>query len=308
MTTRMGLASIAVHRPVNPPRVVVYGDHGIGKTTFACSAPNPIVIRTEKGLGAIQVPAFPMCETFDDVIAALSTLYRETHPFQTAIIDTLDWLEPLIWAHLCRLEGKSSIEDFGYGRGYKLADTHWRTFLDGLDALNEQKHMTVICLAHVAVKRFNAPDAEPYDRYQIKLHDRATALVSEWADVIGFAHQQVFTTSSESKGQTVTRGTGGEIRILSVEERPAYDAKNRYSLPPNLDFPKVGAWNVFANACAPAFAEQLVPELNLVSTPTPEIVNTEFVDMPLVNELSSVAELDAAEAAETERFKAQIAG
>jgi hypothetical protein len=33
--------------------------------------------------------------------------------------------------------------------------------------------MTIICLAHAEIKRFDAPDTEAYDRYQIKLHKRA---------------------------------------------------------------------------------------------------------------------------------------
>ena len=86
---RMDLSSIEINTPKNPPRIVVYGDHGIGKTTFATSAPAPIVIRTEKGLAAIRVPAFPIAESFDDVLAAITTLYQEDTPFQTAVIDTL---------------------------------------------------------------------------------------------------------------------------------------------------------------------------------------------------------------------------
>ncbi|HEY4133484.1 MAG TPA: ATP-binding protein [Gemmatimonadaceae bacterium] len=268
---RMDLSSIEINTPKNPPRIVVYGDHGIGKTTFATSSPAPIVIRTEKGLAAIRVPAFPIAETFDDVLAAMGTLYQEDTGFQTAIVDTLDWLEPLIWSHACRIHNKANIEDFGYGKGYKIVDEYWRSFLDGLDALNEQKGMTIICLAHMMIKKFNAPDTEPYDRYQMKLHDRAIALVSEWADVVGFAHQEIYTVTQDAGQKKVTRGTGGQRRLLSVEERAAYDAKNRYSLPADLEFPKVGAWQIFADACAPAYAHVEMPALNLVSKFTGEI-------------------------------------
>jgi hypothetical protein len=92
------------------------------------------------------------------------------------------------------------------------------------------------------IKKFNAPDTEPYDRYQMKLHERAIALVSEWADVVGFAHRRSSPSPRTPAQKKVTRGTGGQRRLLSVEERPAYDAKNRYSLPADLEFPKVGAW------------------------------------------------------------------
>jgi hypothetical protein len=72
------------------------------------------------------------------VINALNTLYTKEHPFQTLVVDSLDWLEPLVWAHTAFMGGKDNIEDFGYGKGYKFADEHWRTFLDGLDALRRR--------------------------------------------------------------------------------------------------------------------------------------------------------------------------
>jgi hypothetical protein len=264
----MNLASIALNHATLPPRIVVYGDHGIGKTTFAASAPRPIVIRTEDGLAAIAVPTFPIAKSFGDVIEAINTLYREAHPFQTAIVDTLDWLEPLVWAHTAMVGGKDNIEDFGYGKGYKFADEHWRTVLDGLDALRA-KGMTVICLAHAQIKRFDAPDTEAYDRYQIKLHERGANLVQEWADVVGFAHFEVHTVSQDAGfNQKTTRGVASGRRILSVEERPAFDAKNRFSLPADLEFPKERAWDVFALACAPAYANNAAA-VEAASSPAP---------------------------------------
>lgn len=258
---QMTLDNVMMNRATLPPRILIYGPKGIGKTTFAASAPGPIVIPTEDGLAGIHVPTFPIAQTFNDVINALNTLYTKDHNFRTAIVDSLDWLEPLVWAHTAFMGGKENIEDFGYGKGFKFADDHWRTFLSGLEALRRGKGMTVICLAHSAIKRFDAPDTEPYDRYQIKLHDRAAGLVQEWADVVGFAHFEVHTVAQDvGFNNKTTRGVGVGRRILSVEERPAYDAKNRYSLPPDLDFPKVGAWEVFANACAPAFAAPVDPD------------------------------------------------
>jgi hypothetical protein len=104
----MDLASITMNYATRPPRVIVYGEHKIGKSTFATSAPSPIVVRTEDGLAAIRVPAFPLAKSYGDVIAAIETLHRGGHPFQTVVVDTLDWLEPLVWAHTAMLESKST--------------------------------------------------------------------------------------------------------------------------------------------------------------------------------------------------------
>ena len=76
-----------------PPRLIVYGTEGIGKSTFASEAPAPIFVQTEDGLAEIECDKFPLATTFEEVQAALSELYSEQHDFQTVVIDSFDWLE-----------------------------------------------------------------------------------------------------------------------------------------------------------------------------------------------------------------------
>lgn len=243
----VSLASLQRTRSSRPPRLVVYGSHKIGKSTFAASAPAPVFIQTEDGLDGIETTAFPLAQTFDDVMSAIATLYSEQHEYQTVVLDSLDWAERLIWAHTAQQHGKTDIEAFGYGKGYMFAADYWRELLDGLNALRNERGMAVICLAHHAIKRFDAPDIEPYDRYQIKLHERASALVQEWADVIGFANYEVFTAKSDvGFSKDVTRGVTTGRRLLYLTERPAFQAGNRYGMPDSVEL----SWQAFLAAYA----------------------------------------------------------
>lgn len=245
----ISLASIRRSTAIQAPRIVVYGVHGIGKSTFGACAPAPIFLPTEDGLGALDAPAFPLAKSFAEVLEALGSLYSEPHDFKTLVVDSLDWLEPLIWAHTCELGGKKSIEDFGYGKGYLEAVTHWRAYLDGLNALRNDRGMTIIQIAHTAIKRFDSPETEPYDRYEIKLHQRAAGLVQEWADCVLFANYRVMTTATDvGFNAKVRRAIGGGERLLHTTERPAYLAKNRYSLPETLPL----TWQAFSDAMTTA--------------------------------------------------------
>ena len=240
----MKLSEITKGGAIQPPRVLIYGPAGVGKTTFAASAKNPIFLPIEDGLGRIEVDAFPRPKNYAEVRAALDELINENHNYRTLVIDSLDWLEPLIWTHTCEQNKWQSIEQPGYGRGYVEALRYWREFLDRANYLRDTKKMACVMIGHSAIKRFEAPDAEAFDRYVIKLQAKACDLVSEHSDAILFANQRYSTIKTEDRGRTRTRGTGQGDRVMYTEERPAWVAKNRYGLPPEMALD----WAEFAGA------------------------------------------------------------
>ena len=112
------LENITRGRESKPPRLFIYGQEGVGKSTIGAAAPNPIFVQTEDGLGEIDTAKFPLAKNLNDVLAALNALRDEPHDFQTVVLDSADWLERLIWDHVCAEFGVRSIEkaDGGYGR------------------------------------------------------------------------------------------------------------------------------------------------------------------------------------------------
>lgn len=146
---------------------MIYGTEGVGKSTTASQAPSPVFIPTEDGLDQIACDSFPLAKSYGDVMQALSALYAEPHDYQTVVVDSLDWLERLIWDEVCREYGVKSIEkvDGGYSKGYSHALTQWRKVVEGLDALRNQRGMCVILLAHAKVEKFEDPESAAYDRY-----------------------------------------------------------------------------------------------------------------------------------------------
>lgn len=115
------LSSITRGKRLRAPKIVVYGPPKIGKSTFAASAPSAVGILTEEGLDNIDVAAFPVAKTYEDVLAAITTLANDAHEFNSVFVDSLDWLEPLILGKICRENGVDNIEKIGYGKGYGTA-------------------------------------------------------------------------------------------------------------------------------------------------------------------------------------------
>lgn len=218
-----------------PPRLIVYGQEGIGKSTFAASAPKPLFIPTEDGLKRIDCKRFPVVKNFGEFIGRIGQLCQQEHDFETAVVDTADWLEKLIWAETCRRKGKESIEDIGYGKGYQFAMDLWKEVVTGLDYLHGERGMVVILLAHAKVERFNDPEQASYDRYTLRLHRDADAYLREWADAVLFAHRKV-RIQAEDLGFNKTRnvakaiGSDGGERLLRTVPSPAAVAKNRYGM------------------------------------------------------------------------------
>ncbi len=230
----INLASLAKN-VIKPPRIIIHGDPGVGKTTFAVCADSPVIIQTEDGLGSLDATAFPLATSFSDVMEAITSLYSEDHKFKTLVIDSLDWLEPLIWKQVCVINKIESIEKLSFGKGYVEALSVWRVFFDGITALRDVKNMTVIMTAHSEVKRVEDPMFASYDTHDLKLHKRAAALAEEFADVILYAAVQTnMVTEDAGFNKTRTRAVTTGTRVIHTVGQPAFLAKNRFNLPPVL--------------------------------------------------------------------------
>jgi hypothetical protein len=228
-----------------PPRVMVYGTEGVGKSTFAAAAPKPIFIQTEDGLGEIECDKFPLAQSVDDVQVALNELRTAKHPYGTVVIDSLDWLERLIWERVCddffgkdRTDNKNAYQciekvDGGYQRGYVHALVHWRRLVDSLTALRNERGLATILIAHARAEKFEAPDLLRFDRFGPKLHKHALSLLSEWVDAILFAHWKcgVEQDSGGTPQKLQKQVKRGEERVLITSGGTGWVAKNRFNLP-----------------------------------------------------------------------------
>ncbi len=247
-------------RKPKPPRILIYGPQKIGKSTFGAAAPNPIFLPTEDGLDNLSADSFPLARDWATVMNNLTELCTKDHSYQTLVVDSVDWLERLVWDQVAKENGKKQIEDIGYGKGYLMAIDLWREYLEALDYLRSEKNMLIIQIAHSEIKRFENPETDGYDRYVIKLHKNAASVLMEYAEIILFANYYVGVKKSKNGFSETSKAVGSGERILYTEERPAFIAGNRYDLPTEIPFDKNGEyWNVIAQH-VPFFKAQFINE------------------------------------------------
>lgn len=244
----MSMLSQITRGPIARPHYIgLYGPGGVGKSTFAAAAPKPIFIGTDDGTGTMDVARFPVLETWQQAIASIDTLETEKHEFETAVIDTVNGLEPLLWAFLCKESRCNSIEeiDGGFGKGYVRATEQWVEYFKKLKRLRNK--MNVITLGHAIVKTVeDVIEGERYDRYLLKMHQQAAAAWHESVDCMFFAKfDQSF---RKEKGARKARATGEGKRVMFTEERPGFMAKSRFDLPAEMDL----SWDDFAARAAVA--------------------------------------------------------
>jgi hypothetical protein len=216
-----------------PQKSVIYGAEGIGKSTLASQFPTPLFLDLEDGTAHLSVrrltrTELPTCAAVRAAIREIAQAGPEVAG--TVVLDTVDWLESMAAEEVIAEANDSkitSIESFGYGKGYTYLREKVTLVLADLDrCIRSGQH--VVLLAHSRVARHEPPDSAAYDRYELKMSKQVAPLVKEWADCLLFGNFVTLVTDG--------KGVGGKKRRLWTERTAAIEAKNRVGLEPTADW------------------------------------------------------------------------
>jgi hypothetical protein len=122
-----------------------------------------------------------------------------------------------------------NIEDFGYGKGYVLAQNEARQLIARLDKANASG-LNILLLSHSQQKTVKNPLGDDYDHFESKMNAKVGGIFKEWADAVLFARFEVFT----HKTGNAVKATGGSTRVVETTHSAAWDAKNRFGLPEQM--------------------------------------------------------------------------
>lgn len=240
----LNLKAIKPSKTIKPPRLVIYGEPKVGKSTFAAGAPDVLFLDLEGGLDALETSKIEIKE-LKDLDEALHALLQQDHEFKTVVIDSADWLERLIHNYICSNAKASSITDksngtTAYGNGYVIARNMFSKYLNKLDSLREQKGLAIVMIAHSVIRKMEQPDTESYDSFLIKMHEKASSLLIEWADILAFARLKTVVNPDG-------KASSGERKLVLSDTKYA-TVGNRYGLPKELPL----EWGSFSEAFANA--------------------------------------------------------
>ena len=226
-----------------PRRILLYGKHGVGKSTWAAQAPAPIFLNIEDGLANIECDKTEVLEEFGALMDSLVWLDQKEHAYRTVVIDTIDWVERLIHAKVCAENSVTAIGDIDFGKGYGKCGARWSMLIHWLDQLRIKRRMSVILLAHAEAIKTRNPGEESYDCWGPAIHRDASELLQEWVDEVLYARTRVF-TKQEDEGFKRTRSiaVGGEERFLQCSSNASANAKNRLGMPVEIPF----TWDAYA--------------------------------------------------------------
>jgi len=236
-----------------PEKLVVEGETGAGKTTFACSshtAKEPVFVINaddggenvfhKTGINLIHdcVPTGDVkenAEKWDSIMGTLRELASEKTGIKRIIVDSVDKLEILAQGKVCVDHKQPHIESLGYGKGYAYARGEVAKMLSGLNYLRDTQDIQPILICHTQIRTINKPTMEPYDSFILKLHKSLSADIMEWADVILFvAFETIVKKIDSGFNRKDSRAIQSGNRFLYTSGSMGVDAKNRFDLPPEI--------------------------------------------------------------------------
>lgn len=196
----------------------IYGPPGVGKTTLATLAPNPVFLDLEDGTAHLDVSRL---SPEAGIKAALKELLDAD--FDTLVIDSLTSLERMHTAEFCKEKGWANLETLDYGRSRK----QWRqAFLDLIQAIINRfraKGVNVLLIAHSKTREITDPvSQQTYDRFEIEVDKEIAPQILSMLDGCFLLKQQVIIRDEKALGT-------GE-REVYTSDKPQYVAKTRWAI------------------------------------------------------------------------------
>ena len=248
-------------------RMIVAGAPGIGKTQFATSAEQSLLVACEDGhigVDRCKVDIVPISDYI-----SLVTLFSEiselitagTNKYKTIIVDSTSAVEKFIHHYILSTDstnklGKMTMNDAagGWGKAYLVANNHWNDVLNwGLYFSNNGINFVMTSHTTTSVERDTIAGIE-YSFSELSLHAPknnktigSLDMCVQWADIIGMLYTEKSAYGMSSSMMVADVEKSGTVK-MSVSPSGRARSKNRFNLLDPIDIPRENGWNALADA------------------------------------------------------------
>ena len=196
--------------------VLIYGQPGIGKTTFGVSAPDAVLFDYDGGVqrinGAHQVPTLQPT-SWEDTNVALQEIQNEMPEIKTIVIDTVGKMLDYMSAYIIKTDPKMAMRDGSLSlKGYGVRKQMFVNFIKQLSLMGKN----VIFIAH---EREDKRNETIIKRPEIGGSSQGD-LIKE-LDLVGYMSAY------------------GKDRVITFDPHEEYYAKNTCNLPAAIKLPVV---------------------------------------------------------------------
>jgi hypothetical protein len=216
-----------------PQKIVIFGTGGIGKTELVAKmrqvGKTVKILDLDEGSANVDVKR---AGPFSDWATLRAYLQDQTKwkGIDVVCIDSLTRAEELAVAHTIltvkheKGQTVSSIEGYGFGKGYQHVYDTFLQILSDLDA-HKAAGRDIVLICHDCTAPVPNPAGEDYISYQPRLQSPSSGKASirhrikEWSDHVFFVGYDVFATDGKAMGS----GT----RTIYGAEQPTHWAKTR---------------------------------------------------------------------------------
>jgi hypothetical protein len=257
--------------PAEDARIYVVGFPGQGKSTWASSTPNTLVLDLERGANALpgsKAARIPLRGDYEKYVKVTNQLIEDgkvgRRPFKRIVWDTIDELVEMVSDQLAREKEVDDIMEFGSkGHGVQLIRTRVWSTIRALEAVG----YTWTIVGHLTEKNVTNPVNRREEVVpRPLLFDTLAKKIQRNADLFVSVYNTQEATQTKTKRRVETSpGVFKEIEVEGeMQYKPVYylytqssgtiEAKRRGvpTLKQRLEMPMIGGWNVFAEAYAAA--------------------------------------------------------
>ena len=195
-------------------KMMVYGQPGTGKTTFALSAPKPLLLDFDNGVKRVNMAHLEgvdtvQVESWGEIQKLLQQNVADIAPYQTIVVDTIGKMMDFIITHCCGAR-QPQIRDWG------RINQEFTWFTRALSTLN--KH--IVFVAH----RDSRKEGEETVFIPALREKNYNSIVTE-LDLLGYL---------EMKSER-----GVQMRTITFDPTSRNDGKNTCNLPSSMGVPAI---------------------------------------------------------------------